>query len=276
MHVANTLCARLNVRCIIVEDGREYSWPKLRRNLRPATMRAKLYRRIQPRLFPPDVDAARFFFPHGSPRFSHAELVRKVAHINAPQVVDLLRANKIELIAVFGTSLIRNAELFNLAPGRVLNLHGGLSPWYRGADSTFWALHNNEPDKIGCTIHRINRRIDAGELIAHVCPAIEPDEREHMLFCKAIQAAAPVYAEAIERIARGETLGALQSPGGKLYLHSARRLRHDRQLKRMYDQGCFTNVRLPERVTWHEQSPIAVPSPSVNEPQRHKDTKKCV
>ena len=102
MHVANTLCARLNVRCIIVEDGREYSWPKLRRNLRPATIRAKLYRRIQPRLFPPDVDAARFFFPDDSPRFSRAELVRKVAHINAPQVVDLLHANKIELIAVFG------------------------------------------------------------------------------------------------------------------------------------------------------------------------------
>ena len=249
IYVANALCAGLNVRCVICEVGREYSWKKVRANVTPATIRAKLYRRVQPYLFPPDVDQGRFFFPDNKPHFAEPRLVHQVAHINAPVVVELLERHKIDLVAVFGTSLIRSPELFQLMPGRVLNLHGGLSPWYRGADSTFWALYNNEIEKVGCTIHRINRRIDAGELLAHVCPAIEPGDREHLLLCKAIKAGARVYVTMIQRIARGEAVGVPQPSGGKLYLFRDRRLEHDRALQRMYAEGRFDRIRVPERIT---------------------------
>ena len=54
------------------------------------------------------------------------------------------------MIAVFGTSLIRGALLSRARLG-IFNLHGGLSPQYRGADCTFWALYNGEPERVGCT-----------------------------------------------------------------------------------------------------------------------------
>ena len=260
MYVANTLCAGLDVACILCEVGREYSWRKLRRSLRPAIIRAKLYRRIQPRLFPPDVDQGRFLFPDGRPRFANPQVVHRIAHINAPRVVDLLERHSVDFVAVFGTSLIRNPALLDLAPNRIFNLHGGLSPWYRGSDSTFWALYNGEIDRIGCTIHRINRRIDAGELIAHVRPAIEPGEREHRLFCKAIMATAEVYAQAIRRAIAGELLGTSQPPGGRLYLHRQRRHRHDRELQRRYATGGFPDVRLPLRVTWYTPANSLAPA----------------
>ena len=70
-----------------------------------------------------------------------------------------LQAADPDAIAVFGTSLIRGPLL---AMGRLglFNLHGGLSPRYRGADCTFWALYNGEPENVGCTLHRIDAGID--------------------------------------------------------------------------------------------------------------------
>ena len=271
MYVANALCANLNVRCVVCEIGREYSWAKVRRNLRPSTIRAKLYRKVQPWLFPPDVDQTRVLFPSSPARFAEPGLVQRVGHVNAPGVVDLLRRHKIELVAVFGTSLIRNPELFRLAPGRVLNLHGGVSPRYRGADSTFWALHHDDIENVGCTIHRIDRRIDAGELIAHVRPAIEPGDREHRLLCKAIMAGANVYAETIRRFAAGEMLGVPQPAGGRLYLFRDRRLEHDRQLRRMYATGRLDGVQLPERVEWYcaEQPHVRASRPEPRESCRN-------
>jgi methionyl-tRNA formyltransferase len=272
MYVANTLCANLNVRCIVCEVGHEYSWKKMRRNLRPSTIRAKLYRKIQPHIFPPDVDQSHFFFPDRRPRFADRRLVEQVAHINAPRVVGLLKKHKIEILAVFATSLIRNPELFRLTPGRVLNLHGGLSPWYRGADSIFWALYNGEIERAGCTIHRISNKIDAGELIAHVCPAVGPYDREHRLLYKAIKAAADVYVEAIRRCARGEALGVPQPAGGRLYVLRDRRLEHDRKLQRMCAAGCFDNVSQPERVRWYysRQPSTGAMTPELEEPSESR------
>jgi methionyl-tRNA formyltransferase len=250
-YVANTLCACHPVICIVREVGHEYSWRKLRAHLRPATLRAKLYRHIRPWLFPPDLDERRFFFPERPATFHDPQRVHAVGHINAPGVVELLQRLRIDTIAVFGTSVLRNPALLGLAPGRTLNLHGGISPWYRGADSTFWALYNRDFDRIGCTIHHIARRIDAGHLIAHVHPPIEPGDRESHLFAKAIKLAAPVYAQALARLSAGEPLGIPQPPGGRLYLQRERHYRHDRELWRRYRAGGFPGIRRPSQVVWY-------------------------
>ena len=101
-------------------------------------------------------------------------------------------------IAVFGTSLIRG-PLLSMGRLGLLNLHGGLSPNYRGADCTFWALYHGEPHQVGCTIHFIDAGIDTGKLVAHVCPAIKSGDDELTLFWRAVRDAANVYAEAIRR-----------------------------------------------------------------------------
>lgn len=257
-HLANVLCERLNVRCIISEVGREFTWRKIRRNLSPAVLSAKAYRRVQPWLFPPDEDAARFFFPAGRPHFHASGLVVRTPHINAPAVLETLKRKRVDFIAVFGTSLLRHPAFFSTGAqvsnpwhGRLLNLHGGLSPWYRGADSTFWALYNCEIQRVGCTIHLIDHAIDSGRLIAHVCPAVRAGDREQRLFLSAIQTAAPIYAEAIAAIDRGEKLGVPQPGGGRLYLHRHRRLRHDRRVRRMFAAGCFDGINLQPRCRWY-------------------------
>ncbi|MBN2446998.1 MAG: hypothetical protein JXO22_09745, partial [Phycisphaerae bacterium] len=243
-------CAALDVRCLIVESGREYSWRKVRQSLRPRVLRAKLYRSLRPILFRPDCDSRRFFFGDSAPHFTHTDLLHRVPHINCERTVKYLQESNVELLAVFGTSLLRRNEFFAKWAGRILNLHGGLSPWYRGADSTFWALYHGEPRRVGATVHHIDRRIDAGLLLAHAYPEVHPGDGEERLFCRAIEIGADAYVQAIERLQRGDSLGVRQPPGGHLFFTHQRRYYHDAELRRRIARGEFDGLRLPAHIEW--------------------------
>ena len=156
---------------------------------------------------------------------------------------------KPDVIAVFGTSLIRGPLL---AKGRlgIFNLHGGLSPRYRGADCTFWALYNGEPDQVGCTLHMIDAGIDTGNLIAHICPEVREGDDELTLFWRAVRDSADVYVELLDRLARGERLGQPQSDKGRLYQVKQRGWREERHLAAQMDSGLLRGLNLPRRVRW--------------------------
>jgi methionyl-tRNA formyltransferase len=154
-----------------------------------------------------------------------------------------------DLIAVFGTSLIRGALLEQGRLG-IANLHGGLSPEYRGADCTFWALYNREPHKVGCTLHWIDAGIDTGGLIAHVSPRVLPGDDELRLFWRAVQASAEVYAELLRRLAAGERFGQRQPHKGRLYQVKQRGLTEEREVNRLLRDGLLRGLDLDQRVTW--------------------------
>ncbi len=249
LFVANALCAATEVVGIVHERGGEWTWKKVRRQMRPAALWRKVSRRLRDRRRFAGGGEARFFFGDAPPALARSELVRWVPHINHPSVVALADELDPDVIAVFGTALIRGPLLERGRLG-MLNLHGGLSPEYRGADCTFWALYNGEPEKVGCTLHFINAGIDTGHLVAHVCPAVREGDDELTLFWRAVRDSAEIYAEAIHRLARGEPLGAPQPHKGRLYQVKDRTPRHDRELEARLAAGLLRGVDLPPRVRW--------------------------
>jgi len=249
LYVANFLCDALPVVAIVQETGGQWTWMKVRKLLRPATLWSKGNRWLRDRRRYGDGGEARFFFDDRPPALDRPELRVAVPHINHPDVVALADRLRPDVIAVFGTSLIRGALLERGRLG-MLNLHGGLSPDYRGADCTFWALYNNEPEQVGCTLHFINAGIDTGKLVAHVRPAVAPGDEELTLFWRAVRDSAPVYAEAIRRLAAGDRLGQVQSRKGRLYQVKDRLGRHERELERRLRDGMLANVELPPGVQW--------------------------
>ena len=184
------------------------------------------------------------------PSLDRSDLVKKVPHINHPEVVKLADELKPDLVAVFGTSLIRG-ELLKAGRLGIANLHGGLSPEYRGADCTFWALYNGEPEKVGCTLHWIDKGIDTGGLIAHVSPKILPDDDELSLFWRSVQTSADVYAELLRRLAAGERFGQTQPNKGRLYQVKQRGLRHEKRVSRQLREGMLHGLNLDARITWY-------------------------
>lgn len=249
LHVANALCRAGEVLAIVQETGGEWNLKKTLKKLRPDRLFRKVWRWLRDRRRYSGNPEAKFFFPDREPGLDHPELVHEVPHINHPEVVKLARELKPDLICVFGTSLIRG-DLLRQGRLGMVNLHGGLSPEYRGADCTFWALYNGEPEKVGCTLHYIDAGIDTGRLIAHVSPEVRAGDSELELFWRAVQDSAEVYAEAVARLARGEPLGLVQTGKGRLYQVKDRGLRHERALAERLASGMLAGMALPRRVRW--------------------------
>ncbi len=249
LHVANSLCRAGRVLAIVQEQGGEWRLNETLRKLRPDRLLRKAWRWLRDRRRYRDGGEAKFFFPGRPPALDHPELLREVPHINHPEVVALARRLKPDLVCVFGTSLIRG-ELLGMGRLGMVNLHGGLSPEYRGADCTFWALYNGQPEQVGCTLHYIDAGIDTGRLIAHVSPAVRAEDTELPLFWRAVAEAAPVYGEFVARLAGGERFGRAQPGRGRLYQVKERGLRQERDLARRLARGMLDGVDLPRRVTW--------------------------
>lgn len=248
LYVANALCKAAEPLAIVQETGSDWNLEKTLRKLRPDNLARKVWRWLRDRRRYTGNPEAKFFFPDAAPALDRPDLVREVPHINHPDVVRLAGDLQPDLICVFGTSLIRG-ELLRQGRLGIINLHGGLSPEYRGADCTFWALYNGEPEKVGCTLHYIDAGIDTGRLIAHVSPAVHPGDSELVLFWRAVRDSAGVYAEAVGRLARGEALGLVQPGKGRLYQVKDRGLRHEQKLTATLP-GLLANVELPLRVRW--------------------------
>ncbi len=250
LYVANALCRAGDVVAIVQETGSDFSWQKLAKTLRPDNFWRKAWRWLRDRRRYTGGGEAKFFFGDRPPRLDRPELVREVPHINHPDVVALARELQPDLIAVFGTSLIRG-ELLRMGRLGIANLHGGLSPEYRGADCTFWALYNGEPEKVGCTLHWIDAGIDTGGLIAHVSPEVRPDDDELRLFWRAVMTSADAYAELLRRLAAGERFGQRQPHKGRLYQVKQRGLRHERVVGRRLRGGLLKHLALGVRVRWY-------------------------
>jgi hypothetical protein len=249
LYVANALCAAAEVQAIVQETGSEWNAKKVFKLLRPDNLTRKLWRWLRDRRRYTGNPEARFFFGDDPPRLDRPDLVVEVPHINHPDVVALADRLQPDLICVFGTSLIRS-ELLSRGRLGIANLHGGLSPEYRGADCTFWALYNREPEKVGCTLHWIDRGIDTGRLIAHISPEIRPDDGELTLFWRGVRDSAAVYAEFVQRLAAGERFGQTQPGRGRLYQVKQRGLRHELEVDRLLRGGLLQQVNLGRRVVW--------------------------
>lgn len=255
VYVANRIIATNNVVAVVQEVGSRPTPQKLLRLLtRPAALLRKLWRAFRDRRLRLGEQERRFFFGAAPARLAWPGLHLTVSHINHPEVIDLAERLQPDLIMVFGTTLIRE-PLLGAAGMGMINLHGGLSPWYRGADCTFWALHNGEPEEVGCTLHFIDAGIDTGGLLAHVRPEVGADDNEHTLFWKGVRAAAEALAELPSRLARGERLGVIQREKGRLYQVRERGWLAQRRMEKRLKQGLLSAIDLPRRIHWFVRPP---------------------
>lgn len=116
--------------------------------------------------------------------------------INEPECVADIIQKKPDLIIAYGCSLIK-PPLIQAFQGRLINVHLGLSPYYRGSGTNFWPLVNNEPEFVGATFMYMDEGIDTGDIIhqiqADFCWGDTPSQIGNRL----IKKMAHVYAELI-------------------------------------------------------------------------------
>jgi methionyl-tRNA formyltransferase len=130
--------------------------------------------------------------------------VLRVDQINSQTVHERLRVEKPDLILDHGTSIVKDHILETSA--LALNLHRGLSPYYRGTYCTERALINWDPHNVGVTIHKLTKIIDGGSILAQERPIIENGDTVSSIDMQLTQRGTELIIRAIERIGSGEEL----------------------------------------------------------------------
>ena len=159
--------------------------------------------------------------------------VNDVPSANDPQTIALLKTLLPQLVIVNGTRILRETVL-NATSAIFLNTHVGITPLYRGVHGGYWALASGHPELFGVTIHKIDRGIDTGEIIAQAClnPAASDNFCTYPLL--QIASAIPLLKAAIRNALDG-SLRCIPPPAGrsKLWTHPTasqylkRRIAHD-------------------------------------------------
>lgn len=85
-----------------------------------------------------------------------------------------------DVLVCYGTSIIREPLLSDFA-GRFLNIHLGLSPYYRGGGTNFWPLANGEPEFIGATFMQIDAGVDTGDIVHQIRALMFPEDSIHSI-----------------------------------------------------------------------------------------------
>ena len=72
-----------------------------------------------------------------------------------------------DIYIVFGSSYIKGDLVDFLIRKKALNIHAGVSPYYRGTDCNFWALYDDNAHLVGSTIHLLSKGLDSGPVLYH-------------------------------------------------------------------------------------------------------------
>jgi len=131
--------------------------------------------------------------------------------VNQPGYTDEINDLAPDLLAAYGCSLIRD-PLMSAYAGRFLNVHLGLSPWYRGSGTNFWPLVEGRPECVGATFMHLDAGIDTGEIIHQIRARILPGDTPHQIGNRLIEDIAAVYPRVIAGFNSLPALPALPVP----------------------------------------------------------------
>jgi len=108
----------------------------------------------------------------------------RAAHVNHSDVVDRIASTKPDVVVLNGTEIVK-AETLDSTGAPFINVHCGLTPDYRGVHGAFWAMWNGDLTRVGVTVHRVDRGVDTGEIVAQA--RIEPTRRDGFLTLPLLQ-----------------------------------------------------------------------------------------
>lgn len=151
----------------------------------------------------------------------HITNVFMVETINSEKVRDILISNQVELLLLTSTPIIKPIIL-DIEGLTILNAHTGMLPKYRGLDANLKAMRDES--QLGVSIHRVTKKIDAGEVYLRKEFEISPkgdilkqmDEKELDLSAELLVNAVELMSKnKLGPIAQNEPLGIYEPPLSK-------------------------------------------------------------
>lgn len=124
------------------------------------------------------------------------------------------------ILLSYGIHKLDNSIL-NLFGDKAFNIHGGLSPWFRGNATLFWPFYFLKPQYAGMTIHRLSAKLDGGDILHHSLPDLVYGDGIHDTACRAVEKVADDLCRILELYDSGKELSCVKQLNvGKLFVTS--------------------------------------------------------
>lgn len=120
--------------------------------------------------------------------------------LNGPKTWALIERHRPDLLLSYGVHKL-TPETLGRAPRLRWNVHGGLSPWYRGVITHFWPSYFLQPQLTGMTLHETTEAIDGGNIVHQTAAPLVRGDGIHDLACRAVTAFAQELPELVARVA---------------------------------------------------------------------------
>ncbi len=121
---------------------------------------------------------------------------------NHPDAVARIRALAPDFFFSFYYRKMLGAELLAIPKRGALNMHGSLLPKYRGRVPINWAVLHGETET-GASLHYMDVKPDAGNLVAQTSVPILADDTAHEVFQKVVVAAEMTLVRALPQLIAG-------------------------------------------------------------------------
>lgn len=139
-----------------------------------------------------------------------------VPSVNSDITINELRRLSPRVVIVNGTRIIQENVLQSV-DGIFLNTHAGITPMYRGVHGGYWALASRDAMNCGVTVHKVDKGIDTGSIIAQatITPTAEDTFATYPFL--QIASAIPILKQAVSDALAGK-LSEIAPPPGKSQL----------------------------------------------------------
>jgi phosphoribosylglycinamide formyltransferase-1 len=148
----------------------------------------------------------------------------EVKSINHASVKDFVVSKSPDLVVVNGTTILK-APLIELFPQRIINVHVGITPEYRGTHGGFWALYNGEKEMAGVTVHLIDKGIDSGDILYQEKVTVAPEDTLRGIVLKQQKVGIDLVFKCLEDFNRGK-LNSYRKPDSHSKLYYSPGLTH--------------------------------------------------
>ena len=142
------------------------------------------------------------FYPEVSPR----TLVLKTASPNTSEAEQFIEQLKPDLVIARCKTLLKES-VFSIPSKGTFVMHPGICPEYRNAHGCFWALAQDDLEKVGMTLLRIDKGVDTGPTFGYYSyPYDERNESHIVIQHRVVLENLPVLAAKLTEICNGSAV----------------------------------------------------------------------
>lgn len=188
-YFAKTIAQKFNVPLVLTESKKNY-YTNQREESEEVRQHFKNIKASEKDWFP---EAEKFDLPK----------IREVSDINDPELVCWAKQESFDVLCLFGTGILNKGWL-EAFPDNIINLHLGLSPFYRGSATLFWPFADKELEHLGTTIHLAIAKVDAGAIIKRIYPDLRTSESYYDITHRLIRDSIDQFPVVVESYLLGE------------------------------------------------------------------------